>query len=137
VEERPLRILIVDDHAAIRRLVKTTLELAGWECSECQDGQEALEQYEQMQPDLVLMDLSMEHLDGIGATTRIKARFPAARILILTEYDNPQLRMAALQAGACGYVLKENLLGLQNAIRAQIATPVHGSGSIPNGACFG
>jgi two-component system response regulator DegU len=111
--------MVVDDHAAFRGVISAMLDTAAWECVECQDGNEAVEQYAQSQPDLVLMDISMEQLDGIRATAQIKARFPDARIMMLTQYDDPNLRAAADQAGACGYILKENLLGLSTAIQAQ------------------
>ena len=76
---------------------------------ECQDGQEAVELFPRLRPDLVLMDIAMKGLDGLSATAQIKARFPAARIIMLTEFDDPDLREAAQRAGVCGYVLKEHL----------------------------
>ncbi len=114
--------MVVDDHAPFRRVVRTMLESAGWQCLECEDGQEAVDRYGETHPDLVLMDIAMEHLDGLRATAQIKARFPAARIMILSQYDEPELHAAAGEAGACGYILKENLLGLPTAIEAQTPT---------------
>jgi DNA-binding NarL/FixJ family response regulator len=110
--------MIVDDHPAFRGLIRAVLQTARCNCIECQDGLEAVETYETSMPDLVLMDLSMERLDGLGATARIKASFPAARIMILTQHDDPHLRAAADKAGACGYILKDDLLGLPAAIAA-------------------
>jgi CheY-like chemotaxis protein len=131
VSKNKLRILVVDDHVAFRHVVRTMLETAAWECIECGDGRDAVGLFAQTQPDLVLMDIAMEHLDGLRATAQIKARFPAARIIILTQYDETDLRSAADEAGACGYLLKENLLGLDTLIQAKNeATPaVHDSGS--------
>jgi CheY-like chemotaxis protein len=120
VPNKRLKVMVVDDHAAFRGMVRSMLETAGCQCVECQDGQEAVEQYEQLWPDLVLMDISMVHLDGLRATAQIKTRFPAARVMMLTQYDETDLRAAARQGGACGYILKENLMGLSTAIQAQI-----------------
>jgi CheY-like chemotaxis protein len=119
--------MIVDDHAEFRRVVKAVLRTAGWDCVECQNGQEAVDQYANEKPDLVLMDIAMEHLDGISATAQIKAQFPGARIMIVTQYDDQDLRAAADKAGACGYILKENLLGLRAAIQAQTPALTNGS----------
>ena len=101
--------MIVDDHAAFRRMVRTLLQTAGADPVECADGREALARYPEFRPDLVLMDIAMQGLDGLSATAQIKARCPTARIFILTQYDDPDLRAAALQAGAEGYLLKEDL----------------------------
>ena len=91
------------------------------------DGQQAVELYAQLQPDLVLMDISMEHVDGLAATAQIKARFPKARIMILSQYDDPNLRAAADRAGACGYILKENLLDVPTIIEAHSPASDNGS----------
>jgi CheY-like chemotaxis protein len=117
-----LKIMVVDDHAAFRSVVRAMLGIDGWDFIECQDGQEAVDRYPATRPDLVLMDIAMAGLDGLRATAQIKRRFPAARILILTEHDDPLFRAAAQQAGACGFLPKENLLGLENAVRGQTWT---------------
>ena len=65
--------------------------------------------YSAQLPDFVLMDISMKGLDGITATTQIKAAHPGARVIMVTDYDEPPLREAARTAGACGCVLKEDL----------------------------
>lgn len=117
-----LKIMVVDDHAAFRSVVRAMLGTDGWIFIECQDGQEAVDQYAAARPDLVLMDIAMAHLDGLRATAQIKGRFPAARILILTEHDDPLFRRAAEQAGACGFLPKENLLGLESAVRGHAWT---------------
>jgi DNA-binding NarL/FixJ family response regulator len=95
------------------------LETAAWECIECQDGQEAVDEYAETKPHLVLMDVAMQPLDGLSATAGIKARFPSARIMMLTQFDDAQMRSAASRADACGYILKENLIGLPDVIQAQ------------------
>ena len=67
---------------------------------------------------VVLMDIRMDEMDGIQATERIKAADQGARILIVTDYDDEELRRAAMRAGAWGYVLKKNLLALVQLLEA-------------------
>lgn len=104
-----MKIMIVDDHSGFRQVVRTMIQSTGAEIVECEDGAQALKQYPSCRPDLVLMDIEMRGLDGLQATARIKASFPTARILMLTQYDDPELRVAARKAGATGYLLKDNL----------------------------
>lgn len=99
---------------------KTNQPYGGWsevsscrfadEICECVDGQEAVSAYNLQKPDLVLMDIRMDGVDGIQATRQIKAADPDAKIIIVTDYDDDALRQAAMRAGAAGYALKENLL---------------------------
>jgi DNA-binding NarL/FixJ family response regulator len=105
-----MKFLIVDNDAGIRRLMASVLAPLAPEIVECADGADALAAYEAHHPDVVLMDIAMQRLDGIAATAAITAVHPAARVLIVTNYDDTDLREAASVAGACGYVLKENLL---------------------------
>jgi len=108
-----MKILIVEDNAAMRRLIRTLLSgLAGALC-ECEDGLEALPAYLRHRPDWVLMDIKMPGLDGIEASRKILAADPKAKIVIVTDYDDERLRTAAQKAGARGYVLKERLLDLK------------------------
>lgn len=113
-----LNLLVVEDNRAMRGLIKSIVaDLAG-DVSECGDGAEALSAYAARHPDWVLMDISMKGLDGISATRQIKAAFPGARIIIVTDYDDSKLREAARDAGACEYVTKENLLDLRRILAA-------------------
>lgn len=77
------------------------------------DGSEALAAYSVFQPDWVLMDWVMKKVNGLEATQNIVARYPEAKILIVSSYDAADLRQVAKQAGSCGYVQKDNLLELK------------------------
>jgi CheY-like chemotaxis protein len=107
-----LNLLIVDDNAAVRRLIADIAAPFADQIRECADGRDALSAYNAQRPDLVLMDIRMCELDGIEATRRIRAVDPTARIVMVTDYDDDDLRQAALREGASGYELKDNLLGL-------------------------
>ncbi|HTF44830.1 MAG TPA: response regulator transcription factor [Terriglobales bacterium] len=113
-----MKFLIVDDNAAVRRLIRSiVLPLAG-DISECTDGADALSAYLAQRPDVVLMDIRMKDVDGIRATKQIREADRKARILIVTGYDDTELRQASMDAGACGYVLKDNLLELVRLLEA-------------------
>ena len=105
-----IRIVIVDDHFLVRMGLVALLDTeADMEViGEAENGKEAVEVFEKLRPDLVLMDLRMPEKDGIQATAEIKQKFPNARILILTTYDGDDNIHRALQAGAQGYVLKNS-----------------------------
>ena len=108
-----LKLLIVDDKAEVRRMIRRFIgDLAG-EIRE-DDGESAFDAYAVFQPDWVLMDFEMKHTNGIVATERIRAAYPEANIVIVTNYDDDSLRERAMAAGARGYVLKENLLALRS-----------------------
>lgn len=103
-----LRVLIADDHpvvrAGLRALIDTLdgLEVVG----EAVDGEQAVRETQLLRPDVVLMDVQMPGLDGVGATRLIRASVPAAAVLMLTMYDDDATVFTAMQAGARGYLLK-------------------------------
>jgi two-component system response regulator NreC len=105
-----IRVLICDDHALFREGVKTILsvhpefEIVG----EAEDGREAVERASRLNPDVVLMDISMPVLKGFDATRRIKKDHPRMKVLILTVYDDEDLVARCLDAGASGYILKDS-----------------------------
>ena len=104
-----IRVLIVDDQRLMRQGLRTLLELEPdiQVAGEAEDGLAALERYESGLPDVVLMDIRMPRLDGVEATRRLLARWPAARVVILTTFDDDQSVFEALRAGALGYLLKD------------------------------
>lgn len=105
---KPLRLLVVDDHHIVRQgliaLLSTVPEMQV--VAQASDGQQALALYRQHQPDITLMDLRMNSMNGVEATKAIRAEFPNARIIVLTTFDGDEDIYRALQAGAKGYLLK-------------------------------
>ena len=103
-----IRVLLADDHVLVRQGIRQFLEEAGdiEVVAEASDGDEALRLAEVHRPDLAVLDIRMPSGSGVEATRRIKERWPDARVLILTAYDDDPYVFALLQAGADGYVLK-------------------------------
>jgi CheY-like chemotaxis protein len=113
-----MNILIVENSSRMRRTIRSVLAGLGHEVFECEDGNQALTAYRTHRPDWVLMDIGLKEVDGIVATTLLKAAFPEARVVIVTDYDDVRLRQAAQHAGACAYVLKEDLFELRVILNA-------------------
>lgn len=111
-------LMIVDDSDEIRRMLRSLVAGLADPIYECRDGEAARAAYGIHQPDWVFMDVSMEPMDGITATRQIIQTFPMARIVIVTQYDDVRLRRTAEEAGACGYVLKENLIDVRRFLEA-------------------
>ncbi len=111
-------VLIVDDSDDMRLMIRGVIARLAEPIYECRDGADAVAVCAQYRPDCVLMDIEMPITDGISATRQIVALLPSTRILIVTQYDDKRLRRAAREAGAHGYVLKENLLELRTVLRA-------------------
>jgi DNA-binding NarL/FixJ family response regulator len=113
-----MNVLIVDDNPAMRGLIKGFIREFAQEIFECADGCEVLDAYRAHLPDWVLMDVEMPKVDGFTATRNLIRKIPAARVVIVTRYDDDELRKEASLAGACGYVLKEDLTALQSVFLA-------------------
>lgn len=120
-EQRMLRIVVVDDHLVVREGLRMMLEIAGEGFAlvgDAADGATALRLVEELQPDVVLMDLRMPGMDGIEAIAHIRARWPHVAVVILTTYNEDEMMLRGLRAGACGYLLKDtNRETLFHAIR--------------------
>ncbi len=104
----PIRLLLVDDQRLLRDGLRTLLELETDMAvvGEAENGQDALALYESLRPDVVLMDIRMPVLDGVAATRRLRERWPAAQVIILTTFDDDEYVFDGLRAGAQGYLLK-------------------------------
>lgn len=105
-----IRILIVDDHPVVRHGLRNLLEVQpGWEViDEASDGLEALEKADRLNPDVILLDVSMPKMNGLEACRLIRKAVPESEILIVTQHDSPQMMREALEAGARGYIVKSN-----------------------------
>lgn len=105
-----LRILIADDHEMVRRGLRSILaERRDWEiCGEVEDGRDAVKQAGEIKPDVIIMDIAMPGLNGLEATRQIRQLLPKIEVLILTMHDSEELVRETLQAGARGYVLKND-----------------------------
>jgi NarL family two-component system response regulator LiaR len=103
-----IRVLIVDDHAIVRKGIRSLLapkrdiHVVG----EAEDGASAIARARALKPDVVLMDLVMPNVDGIEATREIVSRLPATRVLVLTSFADDAQVLPAIKAGALGYLLK-------------------------------
>jgi len=124
------RILLADDHDLFREglvgLVNSQpdLEIVG----QARDGLEALTLARDLRPDLIVMDINMPVCDGLEATRLVRAEWPEARIIILTIHDEDDKLLEAIQAGACGYILKNTnsmdfLRGVRGALAGEAVLP--------------
>lgn len=104
-----MNILIVEDNPMVRRMIRGLVTPFAGEVFECADADTAVSFYREHSPGLVLMDIRLEDSDGIAATRQICAADPRARIVIVTGYDDVDLRTAAAEAGAVAYFLKDDL----------------------------
>jgi LuxR family maltose regulon positive regulatory protein len=106
-----VKVLLVDDHALIRSGLRTLLEeekglrVVG----EAEDGREAMEMVSKLSPDVVVMDITMPHLDGIEATRGILTESPETKVIALSIHGGKRFVESMLQAGAAGYVLKDSV----------------------------
>lgn len=104
----PIRILLADDHHLVRAGIKALLqEIADFEVvGDSHDGEETVRLAGELKPDVVILDIAMPGLTGLQALEKIRAAWPACRVLILSMYDSEEHVISALRLGAAGYVLK-------------------------------
>jgi DNA-binding NarL/FixJ family response regulator len=105
----PIKVLLVDDHQVVRRGLRTFLEVQDdiEVVGEAADGAEGVDRAEELRPDIILMDVKMPGLDGIGALRRLREIGNPARVLIVTSFTEQRTVVPALRAGAAGYVYKD------------------------------
>jgi len=108
---KPLKIILADDHAMVRRGIKKILQEdpGVLVIDEAGDGVELLEKLKTVSPDLAIVDISMPRMGGLEATTRIKKHCPKIKILILTMHRDKEFLERAMEIGADGYILKEEM----------------------------
>jgi len=122
-----IKILIADDHAIVRKglhaLISTEegMQLV----AEAKDGMEAVSKVHALKPDVILLDMLMPRLDGVGAIAEIKKDWPEAKILVLTSFVDDEKVFAAIKAGALGYLLKDSspeelLNGIRSTYRGEV-----------------
>jgi DNA-binding NarL/FixJ family response regulator len=113
-----MTVLIVEDNAGVRTVVRRALLETASRVWECSDGADALESYLAHRPDFVLMDIRMPRMDGLKATRQILQSDPSAKVVMVSDYDDDDLRRAASAAGACGYTLKQDLSEMIELLRS-------------------
>lgn len=129
----PVRIMLVDDHAVVRSGIRRLLEQhAGLVViAEAESGERAYQLFGEHLPDIAVMDLTMPGMGGMEAIRRIIARYPAARLLVLSMHENAAFANQALKAGAKGYLAKNSLAEeLVNALEAIIKNQTYISSDI-------
>lgn len=109
-----MKILIVEDNAPMRRMIRSLVEPFAEEVFDCDDGETAISEYKNHLPDWVLMDINLKKMDGITATRNICKEFPKAKIMIVTNFDDWSYRQSAKEAGAIKYLVKDDLYLLKN-----------------------
>jgi DNA-binding NarL/FixJ family response regulator len=104
-----LRVLVADDQQLVRESIAALLDIQDGMTvvGTAVDGRDAVAQTEALRPDVVLMDVRMPTLDGVAAVSLIRERLPSTRVLMLTTFDDEELVVRALRAGAAGYLLKD------------------------------
>ena len=110
-------VLIVQDDEAMRRALRSMVADLVTDVYECADSAEALSVYTATRPDWVVLDLVTRDEGGFAATRQITAAYPDARVVIVGNYDDDELRAAARSAGAVGYVVTENMYDVRQVLR--------------------
>lgn len=107
-----MKLMIVDDHDGMRTTIRQLISSAGDQVIECASADEALLKLEDFKPDCVTMDVSMPGICAFKAMRAIRESHPPVRMICVTSHDQPDFRRAAFDAGASGFVVKDNLSDL-------------------------
>jgi DNA-binding NarL/FixJ family response regulator len=113
-----MNLLIVDDHAGVRALIRDIVGTMAAKICECASGEDAVTACATFSPDCVTMDLRMGGMHGLAAVQKIRQLYPAANIVVVTQFDHDILRERAQRAGADGFVTKDNLTQLKGYIES-------------------
>ena len=121
-------VMVADDHQRFREALVAVLELDGFEVvGQAADGADAVALAKQLQPDVIMMDLSMPVLNGLDATRLVRDALPSTPVVVLTAFTGAELERAALAAGATAYLAKDaNLEELRATLAAAVAAPANG-----------
>lgn len=107
-ETNPIRVLLADDHRMLREGLRRTLEDEGFDVvAEADDGAEAVRLALDVEPDVIVMDVTMPNVDGVDATRQLRERRPDSRIVMLTMHSDQDIVASAIRAGASGYLTKD------------------------------
>ncbi|NUN68477.1 MAG: response regulator transcription factor [Bacteroidetes bacterium] len=101
--------MIVDDNTEMRATLRSVMQDYAMIVDECTDGSDVVQHYRNSRPDIVLMDIAMKTVDGIRATRMLLKEYPDARVVMVSNYDDEEIRTEAMRAGSIGYVHKEYL----------------------------
>jgi len=132
MSSKPVRVLVVDNDAAMRRALRNSLLAQGYEVEEARSGEEAVQEIDQRVADLVLLDIEMPGIGGMEACRRIRSIHPQAGIVMVTVRDSEEDKIQALEAGADDYITKpfsvRELLARLRAVTRRLATrPARGT----------
>lgn len=113
-----MKLLIVEDHAGMRSLIRELVRGMATEIRECTNGEDAVELCATYCPDVVTMDLRLGAMSGLTAAKQILERHSAAHIIVVTQFDHPRLRSLAAEAGIKAFICKDDLAALQAQLRS-------------------
>ena len=117
-----MRLMIVDDHASTREMIRKFLDFPGMTYCECATGDEAVAAARVFKPNWVMMDVHMPGSSGFQSTTALLVQHPAARVMIVTSDNQPHFRQLSREVGAIGLIAKENLIALRMMLAQEINT---------------
>lgn len=115
-----MNILIVEDNETVRQMLFKLVSPFAETVYQCGDGKAAVELNRQFHPEWILMNIELREMDGLTAMRSIIAESPETKILVVTNYDGKEMRQMSHEAGACGFIQKENLFDVRSFLSDQI-----------------